>query len=131
LKNRETAGIKKTTNIYDNKFMKPEKNTIHEVSGYITRDFAKSGLNALLTGTDFSGIDEFKIYLTEKIRDMMETKFEKLINTLYLIDISEEKLNELFKAENRDIIPSKLADLIIERQLQKYYLRERYKRGEL
>jgi arginyl-tRNA synthetase len=111
--------------------MKTEKKTISEVSRYISRDFEKNGINALISGSDFSDLEEFKGYLTEKIRDMMETKFEKLINTLYLIDISEDKLNELFKADNRDTIPSKLAELIIERQLQKYYLRERYRRGEL
>ncbi|MEJ2103091.1 MAG: hypothetical protein P8X47_00785 [Ignavibacteriaceae bacterium] len=53
------------------------------------------------------------------------------MNVLYKIDISEEKLSELFSAENKDYIPASLADLIIERQLEKVRLRKLYKEGKI
>ena len=49
----------------------------------------------------------------------MDTNYEKLINILYRIDINEDKLNELFDSKNREFIPEQLAELIIERQIQK------------
>jgi len=54
-----------------------------------------------------------------------------LVNILYKIDINEKKLSQLFSGKNRDSIPATLADLIIERQLQKIKLRKLYKEGKL
>ncbi|MFO7448259.1 MAG: hypothetical protein R6W90_18010 [Ignavibacteriaceae bacterium] len=111
--------------------MEDEKNKVKEVSRYISKDFSKTGINSLLSQNDFNDLNEFKLYLSGRVKEMMETKFNQLINTLYLIDVNEEKVNELFSAKNRDSVPDKLAELIIERQLQKYYLRQKYKKGEL
>ena len=58
-------------------------------------------------------------------------KFDMLVNILYKIDISEKKLSQLFSGKNRDSIPATLADLIIERQLEKIKLRKMYKEGKL
>jgi hypothetical protein len=45
--------------------------------------------------------------------------------------VSEEKLSELFAEQNRDYIPAALANLIIERSLQKVRFRQKYKNGKL
>jgi hypothetical protein len=111
--------------------MESERSAIQEVSALTYQDFEKFGITTLMSNADFNGIEEFKLYLTDKISGMMENKFEKLINTLYLIDISEDKLNQVFKSGNKEVISSRLAELIIERQLLKHSLRERYRRGEL
>ena|SRR3990172_221275 len=108
-----------------------EKSQVKEISKYISNDFSKTGIRSLISGNDFNTLDEFKIYLTGKIKEMMDNKFSQLLNTLYLIDVDEEKVKELFTVKSGESIPERLAELIIERQLQKYYLRQKYKRGEL
>jgi len=62
---------------------------------------------------------------------MLDKNYNLLINTLYRIDISEKKLSKLFSAKNKDSIPQKLADLIIERQIEKINYRKRYREGNL
>ena len=93
----------------------------------ISQDFDRPGMEAVITIRDLSSLNELKQYLTEKLAYLLEYKFDRLINTLYLIDIDENKLSRLFASENRDHIPSRLADLIIERQLQKLQFRLKYK----
>ena len=111
--------------------MEDDRFKLREISKNISNDFSIAGIDSLISKNDFESLNEFKIYLTEKIKSMMDTKFDKLINTLYLIDVNEDKLKDLFDTKNREFIPPKLADLIIERQLQKFQIRQKYKRGEL
>jgi hypothetical protein len=57
--------------------------------------------------------------LEELINHLLNNDFEKLINILYRIDVSESKLKKLLK-ENPGINASSIiAGMIIERQLQK------------
>ena len=81
--------------------------------------------------TKFEKLEEFRKYLTEKMKDMLDKNYNLLINTLYRIDISEKKLAELFSSKNKESIPQKLADLIIERQIEKINFRKRYREGNL
>lgn len=108
-----------------------QKMEVQEVSAYISDSFNSSGLDLPLSPRDMEDLDQLKIYLTEKLRDMLDNNYSLLVNTLYRIDVGEEKLNELFGSKNRTYIPSALADLIIERQLQKLHFRKKYKEGRL
>lgn len=94
----------------------------------IVKDFDRPGVDSVISAKDMISMDELKKYLAEKLSYLLEYKYDKLINTLYLIDIDEGKLTSLFASKNRDHIPTKLADLIIERQLQKLHFRKKYKR---
>ncbi len=94
----------------------------------IVKDFDRPGIESVISVKDMISLDELKKYLAEKLAYLLEYKYDKLLNTLYLIDIDEEKLTRLFAAKNREHIPTQLADLIIERQLQKLHFRQKYKR---
>ena len=111
--------------------MKEEKQQVNEVVKFVEKDFFVSGENSLIPSADIESLEEFRKYLTSKLKHLLEEKFELLVNVLYKIDVSEEKLNELFSAENKDYIPASLADLIIERQLEKVRLRKLYKEGKI
>ena len=64
------------------------------------------------------------------INELINTDFEKLISILYRIDISETKLKTLLN-ENRDKNAATLiADLIIERQLQKIKTRKQFSKRD-
>jgi len=111
--------------------MDEEKQQVVEVTRFVEKDFLISDKNSLIPTTDIASLDEFKKYLTEKLKFLLDNKFDMLVNVLYKIDISEKKLSQLFSGKNRDSIPATLADLIIERQLQKIKLRKMHKEGKL
>ena len=97
----------------------------------VSKDFMKGDSSSLIPNTDFTRLEEFRTYLTEKMKDMLDNNYNQLINTLYRIDISERKISELFSSKNKESIPGKLADLIIERQIEKINYRRRYREGNL
>ncbi len=104
---------------------------IFSIQRFVSKDFVKSDYSSLIPNNDFERLEEFRKYLTEKMKDMLDNNYNLLINTLYRIDISEKKLSELFSSRNKESIPEKLADLIIERQVEKINFRKRYHEGNL
>ena len=97
----------------------------------VSKDFVKNDYSSLIPNNDFERLEEFRKYLTEKMKDMLDKNYNLLINTLYRIDISEKKVSELFSSKNKELIPEKLADLIIERQIEKINFRKLYREGNL
>jgi len=108
-----------------------EKAEVHEVSENISSVFNRFGLDLPLSPSDVENLNQLKIFLTAKLRDLLDNNYNLLVNTLYRIDVNEVKLNELFGSKNRAYIPEALADLIIERQLQKIHFRKKFKEGNL
>lgn len=104
---------------------------IKSLQKFVSKDFIKDDETSLIPNNDFERLEEFKKYLIEKLNDMLNNNFNLLVNTLYRIDISEQKLAELFGGRNRENIPERLADLIIERQIQKIQFRKKYREGKL
>lgn len=111
--------------------MENEAKHVNEIVKFVEKDFLIDDRNSLIPSADLVSLEEFRKYLAEKLKYLLDEKFDTLVNILYKIDISEKKLSELFSGENRDFIPASLADLIIERQLQKIKLRKLYKEGKL
>jgi hypothetical protein len=111
--------------------MEEEKQQIVEIVRFVEKDFLTGDNKSLIPSADIASLEEFRKYLTERLKILLDEKFDTLVNILYRIDISEKKLSQLFSGNKRDSIPSTLADLIIERQLQKIRLRNMYKEGKL
>jgi hypothetical protein len=97
----------------------------------VSKDFVSNDYSSLIPNNDFERLEEFRKYLTEKMKDMLDKNYNLLINTLYRIDISEKKVSELFSSKNKELIPEKLADLIIERQIEKIHFRKLYRERNL
>jgi hypothetical protein len=102
-----------------------------EISLVVSNDFKITESESLIPEIDSRTLEEFKAYLTEKLSYLLDNKYNTLINILYRIDVNEEKLRELFAVRNRENIPYELAELIIERSLQKVKFRQKYKNGTL
>ena len=111
--------------------METEKQSVNEIIKFVEKDFLVGENNSLIPSTDSLSLEDFRKYLIGKLKYLLDEKFDTLVNVLYRIDISEKKLSQLFSGKNKDSIPSNLADLIIERQLQKMHLRKLYKEGRL
>jgi len=64
-------------------------------------------------------IEEVRSLLTVIINDLIQTDFQKLVAILYRVDVSEIKLKILLKETPGKDAGLIIADLIIERQIQK------------
>ncbi|MGQ0738936.1 MAG: hypothetical protein ACT4OJ_07760 [Bacteroidota bacterium] len=71
--------------------------------------------------------EEFKQHLAAHINHLINHDFEKLIWYLYRIDVDENKMRDLLEKEEGENAAGLIADLIIERQLQKIKSREQTK----
>ena len=71
-------------------------------------------------------MDELHEYLTRAISELLNSDFNRLLNALYRIDVSEKKVAEVISSESPGDIAPRLATLIIERELQKVITRKKY-----
>jgi hypothetical protein len=73
---------------------------------------------------------ELKEKLSDQINYLIESDFQKLVSLLYRIDVSEAKLKEqLLEAHGIDA-GKIIADLIIDRQIQKIRSRQQFKQND-
>ena len=103
-----------------------EKENIYQLKKNVSSDFNKFEEFSLLRDSDINTLEEFKLFLTKKLSDMMVKNFDEVLNILYQIDINEIKVRDIIQSNNK-YKASLLADLIINRQLQKIKTRQKYK----
>lgn len=65
--------------------------------------------------------------LVERINDLLQHDFNKLISILYRADVSETKLQSLLQKHPGQDAAEIIADLLIERQLQKIKSRNEFR----
>lgn len=93
---------------------------LKEIHNLAVKDLGLSEESSL----DISNIDKLKGWLAHEIQLLIDRDFHSFLNMLYRIDVDEQKAKEAF-ADND---PSwRLADLVIERELQKVESRRKYK----
>ena len=70
--------------------------------------------------------DAFRLWIAQRINDMIVQDFEQFLSLLYIIDIDEKKVKAQLKDSNEQagII---IADMIIARQLEKKKWREYFR----
>jgi hypothetical protein len=72
----------------------------------------------------------FREPLSRLINDLINNDFEKLVQFLYRLDIDEKKLRKILEANAGQDAGEMIAELVIERQLQKIKSRNEFKRDE-
>jgi hypothetical protein len=70
---------------------------------------------------------DLRMLLIERINDMIVGDFTALTNLLYRVDVNEKQLRKLLEENKETYAAAIIADLVIERQLEKKKLREKYK----
>lgn len=70
--------------------------------------------------------DAIRAAVTNHVNHLINTDFEKLVSLLYRIDVSEPKMRALLQHKQGEDSAAPIADLIIERQLQKIISREKF-----
>jgi hypothetical protein len=74
-------------------------------------------------------VEELKLLLAERINYLINNNFQELIRLLYRIDIDEHRLKYMLE-EPEVNAGTLIADLIIERQMQKIASRKKYKTND-
>ena len=77
-----------------------------------------------------NSLDAIKAWLADHINHLVRYDFQKLVSILYRIDVSESKLKQLLKENPNTDAGIIIADLMIERQLQKIKSRQQFRRDE-
>lgn len=103
---------------------------LEQVRDLINKDFDTQDEGMVIRGKnpDLSYLHE---KLTHIITHLLQHDFEKLCNAMYRLDVSERKFQEVLTGTDAPLIGSKLADLVIEREMQKVKTREMYRKKEL
>ena len=86
---------------------------------------ANKDFNLDIPSTEVSSAEDFQKILAKVIRHLLDNDFEQLLNGLYRIDVSEEKVKAAMATQGD--VADNLALLIIEREMQKVVTREKYK----
>jgi uncharacterized protein YwgA len=72
---------------------------------------------------------ELKERLTAYVNHLINHDFEKLVSVLYRIDVNENKMRKLLEQKEGEDAAGLIANLIIERQLQKIKSRQETKKN--
>lgn len=106
-------------------------NFYNEVAKLVNKDLGTEGQETAIVVQEGLNQNMIREKLTVVISYMLEHQFEKLCNTMYRLDVSEKKFNEVLASNDPAEIPGKLADLVIEREIMKVKTRMLYKDGKL
>src|SRR5690242_2417904 len=71
--------------------------------------------------------EKVKKKLMDLLNELINNDFEALIQLLYRIDVNEKKIRDLLNENDSKDAASVIADLVIERQLQKIESRKNYR----
>ncbi|HLY72065.1 MAG TPA: hypothetical protein VKR53_20170 [Puia sp.] len=77
-----------------------------------------------------NSMERIKEKMVSHLNHLINNNFEELIHILYRVDVSEAKLKALLKENSHASAANTIAELIIERQLQKIKTREQFKTSE-
>lgn len=75
-------------------------------------------------------MEELRSRLSKVVNDLMNHDFEKLVYYLYRIDVDENRMRQLLQAKQGENAANLIADLMIERQLQKIETRKNFDSGQ-
>jgi len=80
--------------------------------------------------TDDANFKLFKLALMQRIADLIKSDFEKLLWILYRIDVDEKAVTDIL-SDKQNLKPAEaIANLIIQRQIQKAETRLKYKQRD-
>ncbi|MDH5474222.1 MAG: hypothetical protein OEX22_00875 [Cyclobacteriaceae bacterium] len=95
---------------------------ISQVSSLIKKDFGLDHSEL----TNLTILDELKQQLTQIVTYLLDKDFQRLLSAMYRIDISERKFKEVLSKDPPSEIAANIAQLIIDRELQKVITRRKY-----
>lgn len=98
---------------------------VNHTRSIVKKDFYFESIEELLPENEMEAMNELRKVLTARIAHMLDHDFELLMQIFYRIDLNENKVKEAIALADE---PSeKLAELVLEREMQKAKTRMAYK----
>lgn len=94
----------------------------------ISKDLQLDDDDELIGGEDIPDINNFHKKLSILIAYLMENDMHRLLNAMYRLDVSEAKFYVAMQSLSKEEVARQVADLIIEREMQKVKTRLHYKK---
>jgi len=108
-----------------------ESGFYEEVARLAVKDLERDPVSFLPEKQSSLDRNMLKQKLEEVISYMLENEFEKLCNAMYRLDVSEKLFHRALNETPKDVVPAVIAELVIDRELQKVKTRRLYKDGKL
>ncbi|MCA6078005.1 hypothetical protein [Fulvivirga sedimenti] len=70
--------------------------------------------------------EELMEAVRKRLKFLLDTDMERLLHTLYRIDVAENRVREILSSTDPDLIDTALTELVIERIRQKLETRRKY-----
>lgn len=87
--------------------------------------------NAGIRVPDSVSIDELRERLAKKLEELVHKDFQQFVLLLYQVDVSEKKVKAILAEESTPEVFPSIAQLIIDRQMEKIRSREQFKQNDL
>ena len=81
---------------------------------------------AMEINTNVNSMEQFRMLLVNVVEQLLQKNFPRLIHILYRLDVNEAKLKAELKGNQSNRTAELIADMIIERQMQKQEMRQRF-----
>ena len=108
-----------------------DQQTNAELAGLINKDLGTIEDNMMIPAGVALDRDMIRDRLAVLIAHLMQNNFEKLCQAMYRLDVPETRFDRAMNENAIEDIPYAIADLVIEREMQKVRTRIMHKRGEL
>ena len=95
----------------------------HKLILQLNKDFQRSAIEEVFL--ESISPSELKIKLCEIVFRLIQNHYSEYLNLLYIIDVSEEKIKNI-EGEDTVGIPEQIAYLILLREWQKVWFKEKY-----
>lgn len=93
----------------------------------LAQQIAKELQDDALAQRPVDNLDALRLQVADVVQQHIENNMERLLQMLYIMDISEEKIKKTLVSHSEEATPLLLADLIIEREMQKMQTRQAYR----
>jgi len=102
------------------------KGNIDQVSELIIQDLNLESEKSIV---EIKHLDELKEKLEKIVAYLLDNDFERLLNAMYRLDISEEKFKMALSGLSGNSISIDITELIIDREVKKLKTRAKYSRS--
>ena len=94
----------------------------------ISKDLQLDEEEALVSGEDKIDLNILHKKLSILVAYLLENDMHRLLNAMYRLDVSEVKFHQAMQSDSKENAAFRIADLIIEREMQKVKTRLHYKK---
>ena len=94
----------------------------------LTKDLQISDDEALIEGDETIDLNTLHEKLSILVAYLLENDMHRLLNAMYRLDVSELKFHQAMQSTSKEDVAFRIADLIIEREMQKVKTRLHYRK---